>query len=66
MMPPERKEKEVVIGDRVLATMNGKDWFPGVLCGEIDLFVPYGVRVDDGELRYFADVKPEAKSQEGK
>lgn len=45
------------LGDSVRATMNGKDWFPGVLCGEIDLFVPYGVRVEeDGELRYFAHV----------
>ena len=50
-------DKKPSVGDRVDATMNGKDWFSGIFCGEIDLFVPYGVRLDDGELRYFAHIQ---------
>jgi hypothetical protein len=47
------------IGDAVRATMDGKKWFSGILCGEIDFFVPYGVRIDEnGELRYFAHIEP--------
>jgi len=43
----------------VLATMNGTDWVRGVLVEVIDLFVPYGVKIESGQIRYFAEVKPE-------
>ncbi len=35
------------IGDRVKATMNGKDWFSGVLMEKIELFTHYGVKLDE-------------------
>jgi len=43
----------------VLATMNGTDWVKGVLVIIIDLFVPYGVKLSSGEVKYFTDVKQE-------
>ncbi len=42
------------IGDKVKATMNGTDWFEGELVEEVDLFVPYRIRLESGEVRYFA------------
>lgn len=41
----------------VLATSNGIDWFKGILVIVIDLFVPYGVKNEHGEIKYFADIK---------
>ena len=40
-------------GDKVLASMDGKTWIPGVYEKNIDLFAQYGVRLESGELRYF-------------
>lgn len=41
----------------VLATMNGVDWFKGVLVQAIDLFAPYGVKLESGEIKYFVEIK---------
>lgn len=47
------------IGERVNATMNGKDWFSGVLVEEVELFTQYGVKLDEtGEVRFFIEVVP--------
>ncbi len=52
------------IGDRVKATMNGKDWFSGVLVEEVELFTQYGVKLDEtGEVRFFIEAVPNAGIQ---
>lgn len=47
----------------VLATSNGTDWFKGILVEVIDLFVPYGVKDEHGEIKYFADIKLDNKGE---
>lgn len=44
------------IGQMVRAT-NGTGWFYGKFEKEIELFAPYGVRLDNGELRYFIQIE---------
>jgi len=55
-------EKEL-IGKRVLASQDGKTFFPGTLKKVIDMFAPYGVQVDSlNNVRYFAGIiKEESK-----
>ena len=49
-----------IVGDRVLASMNGRDWFAGCLVEESEIFAPYGVLCDDfKEVRYFLTIKEE-------
>lgn len=43
-----------IIGDRVMATMNGTDWFTGTLVSTSDILAEYGVQRDDTrEVRFF-------------
>ncbi len=56
--------REPVIGERVRATMNGSDWFEGVYVEESDVFVQYGVLLDDiKEIRYFVRAEPMGETQ---
>ena len=48
--------EEDLIGKEVSATMNGVDFFKGVLEDVEDFFVPYKVRLDSGQLKYFISV----------
>lgn len=49
-------KEEVLIGDKVLATMDGKSWFRGKIIEVIDLFAPYRVKLENGEVRVFVHV----------
>ena len=47
------------IGDKVLASMNGEDWFNGTLIEIVDVFASYGVRLDGTkETSYFVSILP--------
>ena len=47
--------EEPHIGDRVRASMNSLDWYTGVYEEESEVFVQYGVRLDNSnQLRFFA------------
>ena len=59
--------KEPKIGDRVQATMNGEDWYTGVLVELSDVMVRYGVKRDDtGEVRFFVNAIPDIRTTKRK
>lgn len=49
-------EKQL-IGKEVSATMNGVDFRKGILEEVQDFFIPYKVKLESGESRYFVSVK---------
>ncbi len=54
------------IGKRVRASMNGKDWFPGVYEKNVDIFAQYGVRLDDSnEVKFFMMIEPLPDAERG-
>ena len=54
-------DQEPKIGDRVRASMDGKNWFTGKYVTESELFCQYGVLRDDiKEVRFFTTAKVHA------
>lgn len=49
--------EEDLIGKKVSATMNGDDWFQGVLLEIIDWFAPYRIELLDGRVRTFCQIR---------
>jgi hypothetical protein len=45
--------QEPQIGDKVVASMDKEHWFNGKYEAFTDIFASYGVRCDDGDLRFF-------------